>query len=76
MVNGTVKLNVAINHINTVIEPLVVEVLGASLILGMDWCKDNHVNVNIGENKVEINHPQHGTTITPFLEGVSIDAYL
>lgn len=76
MVNGTVKLNVAINHINTVIEPLVVEVLGANLILGMDWCKDNHVNVNIGENKVEINHPQHGTTITPFLEGGSIDAYL
>ena len=76
MVNGTVKLNVTINHINTTIEPLIVDFLGANLILGMDWCKDNNVNVNIGENQVEINHPQHGTTTTPFLEGGSIDAYL
>ncbi|CAF4820569.1 unnamed protein product, partial [Rotaria sp. Silwood2] len=47
MVNSVVKLNVTINHITTIITALVAESLGANLILGMDWCNSNYVNVNI-----------------------------
>ncbi|CAF4974115.1 unnamed protein product, partial [Rotaria sp. Silwood1] len=73
MVNSVVKLNVTINHITTIITALVVESLAANLILGMDWCNSNYVNVNIGKKQVEINHPQHGTTTTPFLEVGSVE---
>jgi predicted aspartyl protease len=76
MVNGSVELNVTINNITTVITVLIVESLGANLILGMDWCKLNNVTVNFGQNQVEINHPEHGTTITPFLDDDSVDVRL
>ncbi|CAF2612253.1 unnamed protein product [Rotaria sp. Silwood2] len=76
MVNSVVKLNVTINHITTIITALVAESLGANLILGMDWCNSNYVNVNIGKKQVEINHPQHGTTTTPFLEVGSVEVKL
>ncbi|CAF4305349.1 unnamed protein product, partial [Rotaria sp. Silwood2] len=76
MVNSVVKLNVTINHITTIITVLVAESLGANLILGMGWCNSNYVNVNIGKKQVEINHPQHGTTTTPFLEVGSVEVRL
>ena len=76
IVNGAVELNVTINDITTVITALIVDSLGANLILGMDWCKSNNVNVNIGKKQVEINHPQYGTTTTPFLDFGSVDVRL
>jgi hypothetical protein len=76
MANGTVELCVAINDISTFITALVVDSLGANLILGMDWCQSNNVNVQIGQRQVEINHQQHGTTTTPFLEDGSVDVRL
>ncbi|CAF4566599.1 unnamed protein product, partial [Didymodactylos carnosus] len=76
MVNGTVELSVTINDITTVITALIVASLGAKLVLGTDWCNSNNVNVNIGKNQVEINHPQYGTTTTPFLDVGSVDVRL
>ncbi len=49
MVNGVVKLSVTINNITTVISVLIVDSLGAKFILGLDWCKLNKLNVNIGK---------------------------
>ncbi|CAF2908943.1 unnamed protein product [Rotaria sp. Silwood2] len=75
-VNGAVELTITINDITTTITALVVHSLGAKLILGMDWCKLNNVNVNIGKKQVEINHPKYGITTTPFLDLGSVDVHL
>jgi predicted aspartyl protease len=76
MVNGTVELRVHVNDITTTIAALIVQALGANLILGMDWCKLNNVNVNVGKNRIEVNHPQYGTTTIPFLDSGSVDVQL
>lgn len=76
LIKGVVELGITINDITTMITALIVDSLGANLILGMDWCKANNVTVNIGESQVEINHPQEGTTTTPFIEGGSVDVRL
>ena len=76
IVNAAVELSVTINDITTVITALIVNSLGANLILGMDWCKLNNVRVNIGQNQVEINHPQYGITTTLFLNLGAVDARL
>ncbi|CAF4482234.1 unnamed protein product, partial [Rotaria socialis] len=76
IVSGAVELTITINDIATIITALIVDSLGANLILGMDWCKSNNVNVNIGKKQVEINHPKYGITITPFLNSGSADVRL
>ncbi len=76
MVNGVVKLSVTINDVTTVISVLIVDSLGAKFILGLDWCKLNKLNVNIGKKQIEINHPEHGITTTPFIEAGSVDVCL
>ncbi|CAM4747325.1 unnamed protein product [Rotaria magnacalcarata] len=76
IVNGAVELTITINDITTTITALIVDSLGANLILGMDWCKSNSVNVNIGKKQVEINHPKYGITATPFLDSGSVDVRL
>ena len=75
-VKGSVDLTVTINDIDTVITVLVVECLGAKLILRMDWCIANNVTVNTSQKQVQINNVRHGTTTTPFLETCSIDVHL
>ena len=75
-VNGTVELCVDINNFSTFITAFVVDSLGANLILGMDWCQSNKVNVQIGQRQVEINHRELGTTTTPFINDGSVDVRL
>lgn len=76
IIDGTVELKITINDITTIIKALIVKSLGASLILGNDWCKLNNVNVNFGRKQVEIHHTQYGTTTTPFLNDGSVDVRL
>jgi hypothetical protein len=76
MIVGMVELNIIINNITIITRAFVAESLGAKLILGMDCCKSNNVNVNVKERQVEINHSQHGYTKTPFIENGSIDFVL
>ncbi|CAM2714040.1 unnamed protein product [Rotaria socialis] len=54
IVSGAVELTITINDIATIITALIVDSLGANLILGMDWCKSNNVNVNIGSVDVRL----------------------
>ncbi|CAF1573858.1 unnamed protein product, partial [Adineta steineri] len=75
-INGLVELAITINNITTCIKALIVESLGANIILGMDWCKLNNVKVNIHQNQIEITHPQYGNTTTPFINDGSVDACL
>ena len=75
-VDGLVELPITVNNITTCIKALIVESLGANIILGMDWCKLNNVNVDIYRNQVEIIHPEHGNTTIPFITDGAIDAHL
>ncbi|CAF1310430.1 unnamed protein product [Adineta ricciae] len=74
LVNGIVELDIMVKNINTIIPLLVVEALGAEVILGLDWCTLNNVNVNVGQRQVEMNVRQSEMVSVPFLENGSIDA--
>ncbi|CAF1523812.1 unnamed protein product [Adineta ricciae] len=76
LINGVVELAITINNITTCIKALIVESLGANIILGMDWCKLNNAKVDIHQNQIEINHPEQGNTTTPFVTNGSVDACL
>lgn len=52
---GTTELLMKINGLLILTTVLVVECLGAPLILGMDWCTRNNVSINIAKRMVEIN---------------------
>lgn len=73
LVKGTTELDITTNNIHTTMSFLVVEALGAEIILGLDWCKLNNVNVNVGQQQIEINHAEYGTVTIPFLQNGSID---
>lgn len=75
-VHGIVKLPVGIDGTVTDLTVLIVESLGASLILGMDWCNQNNVNINMETKQVIINHPKHGPATASFVTDKPADVYL
>ena len=75
-INGAVDLCISINNITTVINALIVETLGAQLILGMDWCTSNNVTLCVGQQQVHISHPIFGSTTVPFIKNSSVDVRL
>ena len=74
LVNGTVELDITTNIIKTPILFLVVEALGTEIILGLDWCNLNNVNVNVGQRQLEMTNTECKMISIPFLENGSIDA--
>ena len=75
-VHGIVELPVGIDGIVTDLTVIIVESLGASLILGMDWCNQINANVNMETKQVIISHPKHGTATAPFVNDKPADVYL
>jgi len=76
MITGKVQLHVTINDVPTDVTAFVVDSLGANLILSMDWCQSNNVNMQIGQRQVEIVCPPYAPTTTPFLNDGSVDIHL
>lgn len=75
-VTGNVALCITVKTITTIINALVVETLGAPLILGMDWCTQNKVALNMDQRQVNINHPVFGFTTIDIVQGGPVDAKL
>ena len=72
-VGDTVELPIDINGVITNMTMLIVKPLSMSLILGIDWCQLNNVNVNMENKYFEINHPKHGSTTILFLNDKASD---
>ena len=73
---GTVALCITVNNITTILNTLIVETLGAPLILGMDWCKENKVTVNMEQRQVNMEHPVFGSAVAAFVEGDAVETRL
>jgi len=73
---GRVCLLVKINHVPTYIKAFVAENLTADMILGMDWCSKNNVEIYARQKEVVVWHPRFGKTTAHFNEQASVDVEL
>ena len=73
---GTVALCISVKHITSIINALIIEKLGAPIILGMDWCVANNATVNIEQKQINIEHRVFGSAVTPFVDSKGVEARL
>ena len=75
-IRGVVRLCIYINRIPTFVSVYVVDSLNIDLILGMDWCSQNNVQLHVGEKTLRLQHSRFGCTQVPFLDSIDIPARL
>lgn len=73
---GRVCLLVKINHVPTYVRAFVAENLTADMILGMDWCSKNNVEIHTQQREVIVWHNRMGKTTARFNEQASVDVEL
>ena len=69
---GQVHLLVKINHVPTYVTGLVAENLATDMILGMDWCSMNNVEIHARKKEVVVCHNRVGKTVARFNEEASV----
>lgn len=69
---GLVNLLVKINHVPTYVRALVAENLATDMILGMDWCSKNSVEIRPRRKEVVVYHKRVGKTTARFNEEASV----
>ena len=73
---GRVYLLVKINHVPAYVRAFVAENLTADMILGMDWCSKNNVEIYARRKEVVVWHHKLGKTTAQFNEQASVDVEL
>jgi len=73
---GRVCLLVKINHLPTYVTAFVAENLTVDIILGMDWCAKNNVEIHTRQKEVIVWHNRLGKTTARFNGQASVDVEL